>query len=128
MQDSQQNKNLRTEMQGKVCQSCGMPMQEADFGSEKDNSKCSDYCKYCYQDGKFTFNGTLEEMIQMLKGMATDMGMTPEQAEEFGKKILPELKRWKKSESCKCEICGKECENCQCKDCKCEREGVLKKN
>ena len=26
------------------CQSCAMPMGEDDFGTEKDGSKCQDYC------------------------------------------------------------------------------------
>lgn len=34
------------------CQSCTMPTDnEADRGTEKDGSKNSEYCKYCYKDG-----------------------------------------------------------------------------
>ena len=47
----------------KFCQSCGMPMSDEHFASEKDGSKSEDYCKYCYLDGEFTSDITMEEMI-----------------------------------------------------------------
>ena len=36
------------------CQSCGMPLTSAeDFGTNADGSTNFDYCRYCYQDGKY---------------------------------------------------------------------------
>ena len=36
------------------CQSCGMPLTRAeDFGTNADGSANFDYCRYCYQDGKY---------------------------------------------------------------------------
>lgn len=44
------------EMEEKYCQSCAMPMGETDemYGTNSDGTKNLDYCKYCYQNGKFT--------------------------------------------------------------------------
>ncbi|MBQ7204252.1 MAG: hypothetical protein IJS04_00255 [Muribaculaceae bacterium] len=36
------------------CQSCGMPLARAeDFGTNADGSTNYDYCRHCYQDGKY---------------------------------------------------------------------------
>jgi hypothetical protein len=47
----------------KFCQSCGKPMKNdmQAGGTNADGSKNYLYCSYCYQDGNFTFNGTLKE-------------------------------------------------------------------
>lgn len=48
----------------KICQSCGMPMKdESIYGTNADGSKNSDYCIYCYKDGKFLQDCTMDEMI-----------------------------------------------------------------
>ena len=49
----------------KLCQSCAMPMESLDLhGTNADSSKNQDYCHYCYKDGAFTKNETMEEMIE----------------------------------------------------------------
>lgn len=79
----------------KICQSCGMPMTEEEhFGTNADGSKNEEYCCYCFQDGKFTFGGNLEEMIEKLVSMAGKMGMTEEEARAMAEENLPKLKRW----------------------------------
>ena len=47
----------------KFCQSCGMPLTEDVLGTNADGSKNKDYCMYCYRDGKFLQECTMEEMI-----------------------------------------------------------------
>ena len=80
-----------------ICQSCGMPMTKPeDFGTNADGSQNNEYCTYCYQSGQFTWNGTMEEMIEKLVPMAAQMGMTEDEAREMAKENLPKLKRWKK--------------------------------
>ena len=37
-------------MEQKICQSCGMPIDDSTFGKEADGSKNQDYCHYCYAD------------------------------------------------------------------------------
>ena len=81
----------------KICQSCGMPMMKSeDFGTNTDGSKNEEYCTYCYQNGKFTFEGTLEEMTEKLVSMHDQMGMTEEEARGMATENLPKLKRWVK--------------------------------
>ena len=55
------------EMNLKFCQCCGMPMGETDelYGTNADGSKSEDYCKYCFEKGAFTFQGTMEEMVEI---------------------------------------------------------------
>jgi hypothetical protein len=86
-------------MKEAFCQSCGMPMGLTDdlYGTEKDGSKSCDYCKYCYEDGEFTFQGTMEEMIEScVKPMAeNNSDMSEDVARDMMKQFLPTLKRWK---------------------------------
>ena len=55
------------EMNQRFCQSCGMPMGETEelYGTNADGSKNEEYCKYCFENGAFTFPGTMEEMIEI---------------------------------------------------------------
>ena len=48
----------------KFCQSCGMPLTQEILGTNADGSKNEDYCMYCYKDGKFLQECTLDEMIE----------------------------------------------------------------
>lgn len=46
------------------CQSCGMPMAaEEHFGTQQDGSHQAEYCCYCYQNGRFTDDVTMDQMI-----------------------------------------------------------------
>ena len=51
-------------MEQKFCQSCGMPLTEELLGINADGSKNEDYCIYCYKDGKFLQECTMDEMIE----------------------------------------------------------------
>jgi len=77
------------------CQSCSMPLDSPDvWGTEKDGSKTSEYCKYCYQDGQFTHPDiTLDEMkTHMMKQMEGEH--LPDDIVERAVTRLPYLKRW----------------------------------
>ena len=81
-----------------ICQSCAMPMEdESVFGTNKDGSKNSDYCIYCYKDGEFLQKATMQEYIEMMVPFAAQAGMTGEQMRAFCEKVYPTLKRWKKA-------------------------------
>ena len=45
------------------CQSCGMPLTDEIHGTNADGSKNEEYCIYCFKDGAFTGDFTMEEMI-----------------------------------------------------------------
>lgn len=58
-----------------------MPMGDDDFGSEKDGSESHDYCKYCYQNGEFTSDVSMDEMIDFcVPKTAEATGMSEEEA------------------------------------------------
>ena len=88
-------------MEQKFCQSCGMPIDDATFGKEADGGKNEDYCCYCYADGHFTQDCTMDEMIQHCAQFVeefnqdSEIKMTKEQAIENMQKFFPHLKRWK---------------------------------
>jgi hypothetical protein len=80
------------------CQSCGMPLgKDEDFGTNADGSKNNDYYAYCYKDGKFTQDLTMNAMIDrcvpfMVKA---NQDMTEEKARKSMQEWFPKLKRWK---------------------------------
>ncbi len=79
------------------CQSCAMPMNDDDYGTEKDGSKSQDYCKYCYQNGEFTRDCTMEEMIDFCVPKTSQAtGMSEEEARKMSEEFFPKLKRWMK--------------------------------
>lgn len=84
------------------CQSCGMPLtQPAEHGTEKDGSASSEYCTYCYRDGEFSSDVSMEEMIdhclqflgEFNRGKASKF--SPEEARAEMRRYFPNLKRWK---------------------------------
>lgn len=85
-------------MENKICQSCGMPIiSEDQLGTNKDKSINKDYCKYCYVDGEFIDNVTMEEYIEMCSQYGEQAGMTNGEMKEHCIKLFPTLKRWKKN-------------------------------
>lgn len=83
----------------KFCQSCGMPMGDTSelYGTQADGSKSVDYCSYCYEDGKFAVDVSMEQMIDFCAKPMTEAnpGMTAVQAKEQMRQFFPLLKRWK---------------------------------
>ena len=79
----------------KFCQSCSMPLEkEEHIGTNGDGGKNEDYCVFCYKDGAFTNDMTLEEMIADSVNYAEMAGMTGEEMLEHSREVLPTLKRW----------------------------------
>ena len=81
-----------------ICQSCSMPMRkDEDFGTNADGSKNQEYCRFCYQNGKFTDEGiTMEQKIDKMVEMAKKMNIPEDNARKLATTMLPNLKRWKK--------------------------------
>ena len=58
-------KTLQPGQLPQFCQSCGMPLMcNEDCGTDANGSINFDYCKYCYADGKFLQDCTMDEMIE----------------------------------------------------------------
>ena len=85
-------------MEIKFCQSCMMPLvDEKTHGTNKDGTYNEDYCHHCFQNGEFTTEITMEEMINTsLKYSSDNHYGSKEQALESLNKIFPTLKRWNK--------------------------------
>lgn len=83
------------------CQSCGIPLDsEETKGTSAGGAKCDDYCVYCYKNGAFTKDMTMDEMIEInLKyidqwNKGSGQNLTVDQAREQLKAFMPTLKRW----------------------------------
>lgn len=84
-------------MNDKICQSCSMPIDDEKlYGTNKDESLNYDYCIYCYRDGKFIDDVTLDEYIEMNVKFASQADMTEEQMRKHCESVFPTLKRWSK--------------------------------
>jgi hypothetical protein len=80
------------------CQSCGMPLaKDEDFGTNVDGTKNIDYCAYCYFEGKFTQDVTMEGMIDICVPFMVEANkdMTAETVQKSMREWFPTLKRWK---------------------------------
>ncbi len=84
----------------KFCQSCAMPLQDDKlYGTNTDGSLNEEYCIYCYKDGKFTSDISMEEMKTFCIGKMVEIipGMTKEKASAMMNEAFPKLKRWSKN-------------------------------
>lgn len=83
------------------CQSCGMPIPTSDlFGTNEDGSANPDYCRYCYKDGTFvqdcTMEGMIEHCIRYLDQFngACNTQLSKEESIARMNEYFPRLKRW----------------------------------
>ena len=89
-------------MKQKFCQSCGMPLTEEVLGTNADGSKNEDYCMYCYKDGKFLQECTMDEMIEHCLQFIDEVNknmpkpMTKDEYKQMMRGFFPMLKRWRK--------------------------------
>lgn len=86
-----------------ICQSCGMELpQESLLGTNADGSRTEKYCCWCYKNGEFTMDATLEGMIahnlEYLDEFNAVGGtnFTPDEARGQLSEYLPTLERWRK--------------------------------
>ncbi len=77
-----------------------MPITEEHFGTNADGTPNHEYCTYCYKDGAFTSDETMEQMIEhcleFIDDFNRDAGtaMSKEEAREQMRQYFPTLKRW----------------------------------
>jgi hypothetical protein len=88
-------------MNAPFCQSCGMPMTATEhFGTNKDLTANQEYCCYCYNEGEFAEDLTMDEMIERcIEFLETyneqaEQKFDKEQAIAQMKQYFPTLKRW----------------------------------
>ena len=85
------------------CQSCGMLLTRIeDCGTNADGSTNYDYCGYCYKEGRFLQECTMDEMIEHCAQFVDEVNkqmpkpMTKEEYKQMMLSFFPMLKRWKK--------------------------------
>ena len=80
----------------KFCQCCGMSMkQDPQYGETNANKSISTtYCSYCYQNGEFTFNGTVDEFQESCRQTMIENGHSKFLAWLFTRG-MKRLERWK---------------------------------
>lgn len=84
-----ENQNVK-----RFCQSCGMPLQnEADYGTEAGGARSEEYCTYCYQNGGFTADCTMDEMIDFCIRFEQQQkpGLDAEDARPRHARVVPTL-------------------------------------
>lgn len=85
------------------CQSCGMPLRsKEDCGTCHDGTSSEEYCCYCFKNGVFTSDCTMEQMIEhcarFVEEFNKENGSSHTKEEAIARMTLyfPTLKRWKK--------------------------------
>ena len=78
-----------------VCQCCGMPLEDALIGRNKDGTLNEDYCKWCYADGTYTYSN-MDDLINVCVGHMVNENFSEEQARSYMKQLLPGLDYWKR--------------------------------
>ena len=72
-----------------ICQCCGMPLEDAFIGRNKDGSLNEDYCQWCYADGTYTYSD-MDDLIRVCVPNMVQQGFTEEQARSYMKQMLPD--------------------------------------
>ena len=80
-----------------ICQCCGMPLEDAIIGRDKDGALNEDYCKWCYADGTYTYSN-MDDLIDVCVKHMVSENFSEEQARAYLKQTLPTLDYWKRYE------------------------------
>lgn len=80
-----------------VCQCCGMPLEDAIIGRDKDGVLNEAYCQWCYADGNYTYSN-MDDLIDICVPHMVTETFSEEQARSYMKELLPQLDYWKKYE------------------------------
>ncbi len=78
-----------------ICQCCGMPLEDAIIGKDKDGTLNEDYCQWCYADGTYTYSN-MDDLIDVCVKNMVNESFSEEQARSYLKQILPTLDYWKR--------------------------------
>lgn len=76
-----------------ICQCCGMPLDDSTISHETDGQFNEDYCKWCYDDGKFVYT-SLEELTDFLVEHMATPEFPADKAREYFGSFLPKLRHW----------------------------------
>ncbi len=77
-----------------------MPLTNEILGTNADGTKNEEYCIYCYKDGAFTDDLTMEEMVESCAKFVdeynknTGQNLTQDELKSMLRQFYPTLKRW----------------------------------
>ena len=83
--------------QKRICQCCGMPLDDAILGRNRDGSPNESYCKWCYADGTYTYSD-MDKLIEVCVGHMVSDQFSEDQARAYMEQLLPTLDYWKRYE------------------------------
>ncbi len=79
-----------------ICQCCGMPLNEDDMISrEPDGCFNEDYCKWCYADGRFTYDSKAGLLDFLISHMPNPGNVSDAERRTQYDMYLSQLKHWK---------------------------------
>lgn len=81
-----------------ICQCCGMPLDDSSISRESDGAFNEEYCKWCYDSGKFAYT-SLAELTDFLVGHLSSETWPAEQARAYYEAQLPKLNHWRQPEA-----------------------------
>ena len=81
----------------RICQCCGMPLEDEIVSRNKDGSPNEDYCKWCFADGTYTYSN-MDDLIEVCVQHMVNENFTEEQARAYMRQTLPKLDYWKRYE------------------------------
>lgn len=91
-------------MENNICQSCGMPLYKPEMlGTNDQGMPIEDYCMYCYKDGQFTSDVTMDEMIKLCAKYVQSQGGKTDEYIKSMQIQFPLLKRWALKEDTQAE-------------------------
>ena len=77
-----------------ICQCCGMPLDDAAISKEPDGTFNEEYCQWCYNDGKFTYDD-METLIDFCVNQFASEQFPADQIRASMEERLPKLNYWK---------------------------------
>lgn len=83
-----------------ICQCCGMPLDDSTISKEPDGTFNEEYCKWCYTDGKFTYDN-IDDLIAFCVEHMSNENWSTEQVRGYMADMLPKLNHWKTQEKIK---------------------------
>ena len=78
-----------------ICQCCGMPLEDEFLGRDSDGALNEKFCKWCYDEGHFLSDCTMEEMQEQCVSIMVQQGVEENAARQHMVSVLPQLERWK---------------------------------
>lgn len=82
----------------RICQCCGMPLEEDIISRNADGTPNEAYCKWCYADGVHTYHD-MDELINVCVNHMAGEEFSEEQARAYMAQLLPTLDYWKTYEA-----------------------------